>query len=92
VDTGGSGVRPDLDNNETGAAFVRAWNIDGIRRAWSSSTKVTLVVRNVKALDAGDALFKSGGRSGAGDAKGDSDGDCGELHDANQQWVGEIQR
>jgi hypothetical protein len=79
----GRGVRPDPDNNEAGAAFVRAWNIDGTRRARSASITVFLVVRNVEALDAGDSFFKRGGGSGAGDAEGDGDGDCGELYDAN---------
>jgi hypothetical protein len=84
MDTGGSGVRPDLDDNEAGAAFIRAWNIGGIRRARSGSTSEFLVVRNVEALDAGGSLFKRGGGSGAGDAEGDDDGDCRELHNVDQ--------
>jgi len=69
MDVDGSGVGPDLDNNKGGAAVVSALKIDG-----------GLVVRNVEALNAGLSLFKHGGGSGAGNAEGDGNGDCGKLH------------
>ena len=63
--TEGSRVRSCLDNNEVGAATVGG-----------SKINVGLVVRNVEALDAGGWQLEG---DGAGDAKGESDGDSGEL-------------